>query len=251
MRRKNKEEIEKTEKMLRSVKPPELSNDEVESYKEEFIRVLLEKYSEITHQREKSHTLRVRLAYGLSVFAVVIALFSFLYVKPYIVKVATANIIKERLQYKVNLKDVIVKDGVGIIIYNCEEVTVNTQSKTVEIYEPVEFTPSEEEKGRAIEIVRNSQEAKHYVPSEGEAPQDISKGEVVFIKGLLFPNSGKKLLVVSIAYTPQNYPEGQFLPSAIANFTVDIEKGEVKPKDIIIIKAFFKYNHLHNLKVSY
>jgi hypothetical protein len=46
---------------------------------------------------------------------------------------------------------------------------------------------------------------------------------------LLFPNSGKKLLVVSIAYTPQNYPEGPFLPSAIANFAVDIEKGKVQP----------------------
>ena len=229
MGRKNKEEIEKTEVILRSVKPPELSNDEVESYKEDFNRVLLEKYPEITHQRERSHTLRVRLAYGLSVFAVVIALFSFLYVKPYLVKVATAKIANEKLQYKVNLKDVIVKDGIGIIIYNFEEVTVNTQSKTIEIYKPVEFTPSEEEKNRAIEIVRNSQEAKHFVSSEGEATQDISENDVASVEGLLFPNSGKKLLVVSIAYTPQNYPEGSLLPLMRANFTVDIEKGEVQP----------------------
>jgi len=63
--------------MLRSVKLPEITNEEIESYKDDFNRVLLEKYPEITHQRERSHALRVRLAYGLSVFAVVIALFHF------------------------------------------------------------------------------------------------------------------------------------------------------------------------------
>jgi len=164
MRRKNKEEIEKTEKMLRSVKPPEITNEEIESYKDDFNRVLLEKYLEITRQRERSHALRVQLAYGLTIFAVVITLFSFLYVKPYLIKVATARIANEKLQYKVNFKDVIVKDGVGIIIYNCEEITVNTQSKTVEISKPVEYEPSEEEKKRAIEIVRNSKEAKQKLP---------------------------------------------------------------------------------------
>ncbi len=229
MERKNKEEIEKTEKMLRSVKPPEITNEEIESYKEDFNRVLLEKYSEITRQRERSHTLRVRLAYGLSVFAVVITLFSFLYVKPYLIKVATARIANEKLQYKVTLKDVIVKDGVGIIIYNCEEITVNTQSKTVEISKPVEYEPSEEEKKRAIEIVRNSKEAKHFVVSEGETPQDISKNDVVSVEGLMFPNSGKKLVVVSLAYTPPNYQEGSLSSLMKAKFTVDIEKGEVQP----------------------
>ena len=229
MGRKNKEEIEKTEEMLRSVKPPEITNEEIEGYKEDFNRVLLEKYPEITRQRERSHALRVRLAYGLSVFAVVITLFSFLYVKPYLIKVATARIINEQLKYKVALKDVIIKDGVGIIIYNCEEITVNTQSKTVEISKPVEYEPSEEEKKRAIEIVRNNKEAKHFVASEGETPQDISENDVVSVEGLLFPNSGKKLLVVSVAYTPPNYQEGSLSFLMKAKFTVDIEKGEVQP----------------------
>jgi len=45
----------------------------------------------------------------------------------------------------------------------------------------------------------------------------------------MFPNSGKKLVVVSVAYTPSDYQEGSLSSLMQVKFTVDIEKGEVQP----------------------
>ncbi len=229
MRKKNKKDIEKIENMFRSVKPPELTDEEIESYKEDFNRVLLEKFSDITLQRDRRRVLRVKLAYGLAIFALVLTLFSFMYVKPYLIRVATARIINEQLRINIALKDVIVKDGVGIVIYNYQEVVVNVPSETVEIFQPVEYEPSDKERERAIEIIRNSKESKDFVAKEGEAPQDISKNDVVSIEGLMFPNSGKKLVEVYITYTPERYPPNAMLSMTTAKFTVDIEKGEIQP----------------------
>ncbi len=229
MKRKNKEDTEKIENMLRSVKPPELADEEIESYKEDFNRVLLEKFSDITLQRERRHVLRVKLAYGLAIFILVFTLFSFMYVKPYLIRVATARIISEQLKIKVTLKDVITKDGVGIVIYSNEEYVVNLQDEKIQILQPIPYRPSEEEKEKAVEIVRNSKEAKYFVAKEGEAPQDISKNPVLSIEGLMFPNSGKKLVEVSLVYTPTNYHQGQQSPLMTVKFTVDIEKGEIQP----------------------
>jgi len=238
MKRKNKEDTEKIENMLRSVKPPELADEEIESYKEDFNRVLLEKFSDITLQRDRRRVLRVKLAYGLAIFALVFTLFSFMYVKPYLIRVATARIINEQLRVNIALKDVIVKDGVGIVIYNYQEVVVNVSSEKVEVSQPIEYEPSDKEREQAIEIVRGSKEAKYFVAKEGEAPQDISKNDVVSVEGLMFPNSGKKLVEVSLAYTPTSYHLGSRLPPSIpgsqpplmtAKFTVDIEKGEIQP----------------------
>ena len=229
MRRKNKEDTEKIENMLRSVKPSELADEEIESYKEDFNRVLLEKFSDITLQRDRRRVLRVKLAYGLAIFALVFTLFSFMYVKPYLIRVATARIINEQLRVNIALKDVIVKDGVGIVIYNYQEVVVNVSSEKVEVSQPIEYEPSDKEREQAIEIVRSSKEAKYFVAKEGEAPQDISKNDVVSIEGLMFPNSGKKLVEVSLAYTPTNYHPGSLLPLMTAKFTVDIEKEEIQP----------------------
>lgn len=237
MRRKNKEDIEKIENMLRSVKPPELADKEIERYKSDSKRVLMKKFSDITLQRDRRHVLRVKLAYGLATFALVLTLFSFMYVKPYLIRVATARIINEQLRVNIALKDVIVKNGVGIVIYNYQEVVVNTSSKKTEVFKPVEYEPSDKERERAIEIIRNSKESKDFVAKEGEAPQDISKNDVVSIEGLMFPNSGKKLVEVHLAYTPTNYlprsPLRQLQdsqsPLMAAKFTVDIEKGEIQP----------------------
>ena len=237
MRKKNKKDIEKIENMLRSIKPPELADKEIERYKEDFNRVLLEKFSDIALQRNRRHVLRVKLAYGLATFALVLTLFSFMCVKPYLIRVATARIINEQLKLNVALKDVIVKDGVGIVIYNYQEVVVNVSSKKVEVSQPIEYEPSDKEREQAIEIIRNSEEAKYFVAKKGETPQDISKNDVVSIEGLMFPNSGKKLVEVHLAYTPTNYHPGSPLHQLrdsqsllmTAKFTVDIEKGEVKP----------------------
>jgi len=237
MKRKNKEDTEKIENMLRSVKPPELANEEIESYKEDFNRVLQEEFSKVTVQREKKHVLKVKLTYGFAIFLLVFSLFSLMYIRPYLIKVATAKIINEQLKIKVALKDVIVKDGVGIVIYNYQEVVVNVSSEKVEVSQPVEYEPSEKERGQAIEIVRSSKEAKYFVAKEGEAPQDISKNDVVSVEGLIFPNSGKKLVEVSLAYTPTSYYYDSQLPSIpgsqpplmTVKFTVDIEKGEIQP----------------------
>lgn len=229
MKRKNKEDTEKIENMLRSVKPPELADEEIESYKEDFNRVLLGKFSDITFQRDRRRVLRVKLAYGLAIFALVFTLFSFMYVKPYLIRVATARIINEQLRVNIALKDVIVKDGVGIVIYNYQEVVVNVSSEKVEVSQPIEYEPSDKESEQAIEIVRNSKEAKYFVAKEGEAPQDISMNDVVEVTGLLFPNSGKKLAEVRLVYTPTNYHQGQRSPLMTAKFTVDIEKGEIQP----------------------
>ncbi len=237
MRKKNKKDIEKMENMLRSIKPPELADEEIESYKEDFNRVLLEKFSDVTLQRDRRRVLRVKLAYGLAIFALVFTLFSFMYVKPYLIRVATARIINEQLNLNVALKDVIVKDGVGIVIYNYQEVVVNTSSEKTEVFKPIEYEPSDKEREQAIKLVRNSKEAKYFVAKEGEAPQDISKNDVVSIEGLMFTNSGKKLVEVHLAYTPTNYlprsPLRQLQdsqsPLMAAKFTVDIEKGEIQP----------------------
>lgn len=229
MRRKNKEDTEKIENMLKGVKAPELSDKEIESYKSDFNRVLQEEFPNVTADRERRHVLRVKLAYGLATFALIFTLFSFMYVKPYLIRVATARIVDKELKFQVALKDVMVKGGVGIVIYNYQEVVVNVSSETVEIFKPVEYEPSDEEKDHAIEIVRNSKEAKSFVIKEGEAPQDISKNPVLSVEGLMFPNSGRKLVEVSLAYTPTNYHLGSHLPLMTAKFTVDIEKGEIQP----------------------
>lgn len=229
MRRENKKDIEKIENMLRSVKPPELADEEIESYKEDFNRVLLEKFSDITLQRDRRRVLKVKLAYGLAIFALVFTLFSFMYVKPYLIRVATARIINEQLRVNIALKDVIAKDGVGIVIYNYQEVVVNVSSEKVEVSQPIEYEPSDKEREQAIEIVRSSKEAKYFVAKEGEAPQDISKNDVVSVEGLIFPNSGKKWVEVCITYTPKGYPPNAMLSMTTAKFTVDIEKGEIQP----------------------
>jgi len=236
MRRKNNEEVEKMEKMLKSIKPPELNDEEIESYKGDFNKILQEEFTKVTLQRERRRVFRVKLVYGLAIFVVLVSILSFLYSKPYFVKVAIAKIIENKLQYKVALKDIIVKDGVGIVIYNYQEFTVNVSSEKVEVSQPVEYEPSDKEKEKAIEIVRNSKEAKYFVASEGSPPQDISKNDVVSIEGLMFPNSGKKLVEVSLAYTPTSYrdsllssiPHSQ-LPLMTVKFTVDIKKGEIQP----------------------
>ncbi|BAL80185.1 hypothetical protein [Caldisericum exile] len=233
MRNKNNKEIEKMEKMLKSVKPPELIDEEIERYKNEFEQYLQGEFDNVARERERSHHLRVRLAYGIGIFVLLLFILSFVYTKPYFVKLATAKIIENKLQYKVALKDIIVKDGVGIVIYNYKEVTVNVLSGNIEVSKPIEYEPSNEEKEKAIEIVRNSKEAKYFVASEGASPQDISKNEVVSIKGLMFPNSGKKLIEVLLAYTPQNFhPDSQpglYPPLMTAKFIVDIEKGKIQP----------------------
>lgn len=237
MRRKINNEVEKMEKMLKSIKPPELNDKEIEGYKMDFDRIWQEEFTTIALQKERRRILKVKLAFGLSIFTVVFTLFSFIYVKPYLIRVATARIISKQLKIEVALKDVITKDGVGIVIYNYKEVTVDVSSEKVEISQPIEYEPSDKERERAIEIVRNSKEAKYFVAKQGEAPQDISKNDVVSVKGLMFPNSGKKLVEVRLAYTPTNYkrdlnsssiPHSQ-LPLMTAKFTVDIEKGEIQP----------------------
>lgn len=236
MRRKNKEDTEKIENMLKSVKAPKLSDKEIESYKSDFNRVLQEEFPNVTADRERRHVLRVKLAYGLAIFILVFTLFSFMYVKPYLIRVATARTISEQLKIKVALKDIITKDGVGIVIYNYKEITVNVLDEKVEIFQPIEYEPSDKEKEKAVEIVRNSKETKSFVAKEGEKPQDISMNDVVEVTGLLFPNSGKKLLEVSLAYTPTSWeysplpsnPHSQ-APLMTAKFLVDIEKGEIQP----------------------
>jgi len=229
MRRKNKEDTEKIENMLKSVKAPELSDKEIESYKSDFNRVLQEEFPNVTADRERRHVLRVKLAYGLAIFILVFTLSSFMYVKPYLIRVATARTISEQLKIKVALKDVITKDGVGIVIYNYQEITVNVLDEKVEIFQPIEYEPSDKEKEKAIEIVRNSKEAKDFIWNVGAPSQDISKNDVVSIKGSLFPNSGKKLIEVSLAYTPTSYHPSSLLPLMTAKFLVDIEKGEIQP----------------------
>jgi hypothetical protein len=238
MRRKNNEEIEKMETMLKSVKPPELTDEEIESYKGDFNKILQEEFVKVTLQRERRHLLRVKLAYGIGIFVLLVSILSFVYTKPYFVKLATAKIIENKLQYKVALKDVIVKDGVGIVIYNDQEVIVNVSSGSIEFSQPIKYEPSDKEKEEAIEIVRNSKEAKYFVAKEGEAPQDISKNDVVSVEGLMFPSSGKKLVEVRLAYTPTSYqdlpplhsiPGGSQPPLTTAKFTVDIEKGKIQP----------------------
>jgi len=237
MRKKNKKDIEKIENILRSVKPPELADKEIESYKEDFNRVLLEKFSDITLQRNRRRALKMKLAYGLAIFAFVLALFSFMYAKPYLIRAATARIINKQFRIIIAPKDVIVKNGVGIIIYNYQEIVVNVSSEKVKVFQPVEYEPSDKEREQAVEIVRDSKEAKHFVAKKTEAPQDISKNDVVSIKGLLFPNSGKKLVEVSLAYTAANHHPGsplhqlRDLQSSLmtAKFIVDIEKGEIQP----------------------
>ncbi len=229
MRRKNKEDTEKIENMLKGVKAPELSDKEIESYKSDFNRVLQEEFPNVTADRERRHVLRVKLAYGLATFALIFTLFSFMCVKPYLIRVATARIVDKELKFQVALKDVMVKGGVGIVIYNYQEVVVNVSSETVEIFKPVEYEPSDEEKDHAIEIVRNSKEARYFVVNEEEATQDISKNDVVSVEGLMFPNSGRKLVEVGLAYTPTSYHQGQLSPLMTAKFTVDIEKGEIQP----------------------
>jgi hypothetical protein len=236
MRRKNNEEIEKMEKIIEGVKPPELTDGEIESYKNDFKMLLQEEFAKITLQKERRHASRLKLAYGISIFVVLLSILSFVCIKPYFIKLATARALESKLGYKVSLKDITTKDGVGIVIYNLEEITVNVINENIETNKPILYEPSNEEKEKAIEIVRNSNEAKNFVANEGEAPQNISKNDVMSVKGLLFPNSGKKLVEVCLAYTPISYrhsllpsnPHSQ-APLMTAKFLVDIEKGEIQP----------------------
>lgn len=236
MRNKNKEEIEKIEKILRSVKLPEVSNEEIEKCKEDFQSILGLEFSKIALQKERKRTLLFRLAYGLSIFLILFSIISIYYLRPLFIKIAIAKDIEEKLQYKVKIEDIITKNGTGIVIYDCEEIVVNVIKGTVEVFKPIEYEPTKEEIEKATEIIRNSKQAKNFIVREGKPPQDISNYNIEYIKGLLFPNSGKKFIEAILGYiiveNPSNKNQKTQIPLKPIKFVVDLEKEEVVyPKD--------------------
>jgi len=227
MRRKNISDLEKMEDFLREFKAPEISDEEIEPYKKEFQRVLQSKFSEITAQRERMHSLRLRLAYGFTVFSLVV-LMAFFFGKPYLIKADIARAIYNNLNIKVQLDRIELKDGVGVVIYNTKEIVVDLSKGSVSVVNPVPYKCTKEEEEKAIEIVKNSKEAKSFVLKEGEAPKDISKNPVVSVEGLMFPTSGVKLIKVQLGYIPlSNNHQNAYIPVKSIELFVDITKGKV------------------------
>lgn len=227
--RKREKDREKIRKMLESVKLPELSNEEIESNKNELQNIISERFNEITDEREDKRIIRRKFYYSLASVSLLIVLLiaGLLVIKPLMNRETVVKIIKNKLSIEVNREDVLIKNGEGIVINNKREIVVNISSGGYKIYSPVPFDPSQEEEDEAIQIVRNSKEAKSFVIKEGEAPEDVSENPVILVKGLEFPNSGIKYIEVSLKYIPSiQLPQG-FISMSHVEFTVDIEKGKV------------------------
>jgi hypothetical protein len=229
MRKKN-EEREKIIKLLESVKPPELSDEEIETYKNEFQGIIADKFSDIIAERERKIAKSRKIYYSLaSVFLVVVLLaVGLLVIKPFLNREAVVRVIKNKLSIEVNREDILLKNGEGIVINDNREIVVNISNGGYKTYSPVQYEPSQEEKDKAVQIVRSSEEAKSFIIKEGEAPVDVSESPVILVQGFEFPNSGIKYLDVALQYIPKAYyPEGAFIPMETVEFTVDIAKGKV------------------------
>jgi hypothetical protein len=227
--RKREEDIEKFRKLLESVKLPELNNEEIENNKNELQNIIAERFHKIIAEREKKRIFRRKVYYSFASVSLVIALLvvGLLVIKPLMNKDAVVMIIKNKLSIEVNREDVLLKNGEGIVINDNREIVVNIASGEYKTYSPVSYGPSLEEKDEAVQIVRNSKEAKSFIIKEGEAPVDVSENPVILVQGLEFPNSGIKYIEVSLKYTPLIQPPQGFISMSHIDFTVDIAKGKV------------------------
>ena len=148
MRKKNEEE-EKIKKMLESVKPPELSNEEIETNKNELQQIISDRFYEITVEREKKRIVRRRIYYSLTAVSLAIILFTIglFVIKPFMNREAVVRIIRNNLSIEVNRDDVLLKNGEGIVINNDREIVVNISNGVCKTHYPVPYEPSQEEKG--------------------------------------------------------------------------------------------------------
>jgi hypothetical protein len=233
--RKRKEDREKTMKMLERVKAPELSKEEVETNKKELQSIISDRFYEITAEREKKRSIKRKIYYSFASVSLVVALLAVVLfgVRLFMNREAVVRIIKDNFSIEINREDVLLKgnlfkDEEGIVICGNREIVVDISNGEYKTYLPVKYEPSQEEKDRAVQIVRRSEEAKSFVIKEGEAPVDVSKSPVVLVQGFEFPNSGIKYLDIALEYTPKAYyPKGVFIPMETVKFTVDISKGKV------------------------
>jgi hypothetical protein len=228
MRKKN-EEREKIIKLLESVKPPELSDKEIETYKNEFQGIIADKFSDIIAERERKIAKSRKIYYSLTTVSLVVVLLTvgLLIIKPFLNREVVVRIIKNKLSIEVNMEDVLLKNGEGIVINDDREIVVNISNGEYKTYYPEPYEPSQEEKDKAVQIVRSSEEAKSFVIKEGEAPMNISENPIILIQGYKFPHSGIKYVEVSLKFTPSIQPPQGYIPMSSVKFTVDIAKGKV------------------------
>jgi hypothetical protein len=228
MRKKN-EEREKIIKLLESVKPPELSDEEIETYKNEFQGIIADKFSDIIAERERKIAKSRKIYYSLASVSLIIVLLTvgLLVIKPFLNREAVIKTIKNKLSIEISIEDVLLKDGEGIVINDNREIVVNISSGGYKTYSPMPYEPSQEEKDKAVQIVRSSEEAKSFVIKEGEAPVNISENPIILIQGYEFPHSGMKYVEVSLKFTPSIQPPRGYMPMSSVKFTVDIAKGKV------------------------
>jgi hypothetical protein len=229
MRRKNKTEREKVEKILRSIKLQELSDEEIETNKNELQRIIANRFYEITAERDRKRTLKRKIYYSLASVSLIIVLIAvgLLLVKPFLNREAVIKTIKNKLGVEVSIEDVLLKNGEGIVINDNREIVVNISSGEYKTYSPMSYEPSQEEKDKAVQIVKSSEEAKSFVIKEGEAPVNISENPIILIQGYEFPHSGMKYVEVSLKFTPSIQPPQGYIPMSSVKFTVDIAKGKV------------------------
>jgi len=229
MRRKNKIEREKVEKILRSIKLQELSDEETENNKNELQRIIANRFYEIIAERDRKRTLKRKVYYGLASVSltIILLIIGLLLVKPFLNREAVIKTIKNKLGVEVSIEDVLLKNGEGIVIYDNREIVVNISSGEYKTYSPMLYETSQEEKDKAVQIVRSSEEAKSFVIKEGEAPVNISENPIILIQGYEFPHSGVKYVEVSLKFTPSIQPPQGYIPMSSVKFTVDIAKGKV------------------------
>ena len=148
MRKKN-EAREKIIKMLESMKAPELSNEEIETNKNELQQIISDRFYEITVEREKKRIVRRRIYYSLTAVSLAIILFTIglFVIKPFMNREAVVRIIRNNLSIEVNRDDVLLKNGEGIVINNDREIVVNISNGVCKTHYPVPYEPSQEEKG--------------------------------------------------------------------------------------------------------
>jgi len=229
MWREDNKDIEKMEKILKSIHIEDIPSEEIEKYKSEFKAHLNEKFEKVTSQKGRIRVFKMNFAYGIVAVVLILFAFSFVYTRPYFVKLAVAKVIENKLGYKVSLKDIIVNDGVGIVIYNLDEITVDILNKSIETNSPIQYELSNEEKEKAVEIFRNSREAKNFVLNPGTPPQDVSKNDILSVKGLLFPKSNKKLIeVITTAYSAPEESTQYHRNVIYVKFLIDIDRGTIQ-----------------------
>lgn len=244
-------EREELLKLLESVKAPEPNEETVLQSEERLIRELRNSFPKIIQERRVIRMKRKILAVvSIAIVAVILSVVVVPTIKVANAKKIAKEVIAKEMHATVNDEDMTVEGNivkaVAVIVdekgVTIGEITVDMKErKIIKISMAESISLTEEEKNRAIEIFKNSPEAKKFpitavVPPENENIDnengiirrevrledvkyvDISKGTIVSVKGYSFSDRNGKYAIVEV--------QSDLLPKGdVVMFVVDLQKG--------------------------